>query len=191
MRVPGVHGISNPFLLAIVARIVAGRVSHHPQLFDALGFVGKRAALAGAVAVHEHLDGKFDVLLLSLQDDTLSRAESSNVDKRLWRRQDRGVTRGLAADKQTRLPIALVFLRAYAGTSSSPVPVKGRLEFVRVERCASDDSRGAMLRSRSPDRKGSESLARSAAIVAALIYSEAKISAWLRGFGLKQSKSGL
>src|SRR5262249_39302548 len=67
MRVPGIHGMRNPFLLAVIARVLAGRVSHHPQLFDALGFVGKRAVLAGAVAVHEHLDGKFDVLLLSLQ----------------------------------------------------------------------------------------------------------------------------
>jgi hypothetical protein len=58
----GIKSMRNPLLLAVIARVLAGRIAHHPQGTNATCFIGMRAAPADAVPAHEHLDRKFHFL---------------------------------------------------------------------------------------------------------------------------------
>jgi hypothetical protein len=69
VHLAGLDVIGNPFLLAIVARVLALGIAHSPERPNTARFIGKRAAPADTVRAHEHLDREFDLAALFLHRD--------------------------------------------------------------------------------------------------------------------------
>jgi hypothetical protein len=54
----------DPLLRAIVACILARRITHNPHRSDAINIIGMRTASHSAVSAHEHFDREFELPLI-------------------------------------------------------------------------------------------------------------------------------
>src|SRR5215469_17923775 len=55
--------MSNPLLLAVISRVLAGSIPHQPNRSNATDLVRKGTVPAGAVPAHEHLNRELNLLI--------------------------------------------------------------------------------------------------------------------------------